>query len=273
MNTRLPSPDNSPPPIDPTGRAFYRHGLTLLNDAKVPFLVGGAYALERYTGISRYTKDLDIFVQPGDRDRIIETLANAGYQADVTFPHWLAKAYYGEYFIDIIFSSGNGICIVDEAWFEHAPRREVLGVPVLLCPMEEIIWSKSFVLERERYDGADIAHILRVCAERLNWPRLMDRFGAHWRVLFSHLVLFGFIYPAERSRIPEWVMQKLIALLTEEMRNVPPPGQLCQGTLLSREQYLTDIMHWGYEDARLQPTGRMTRENIAHWTAAIDEKE
>ncbi|WP_133718590.1 nucleotidyltransferase family protein [Methylocaldum gracile] len=273
MDTPFSAPDTSPPPIDPTGRSFYCHGLTLLIDARVPFLVGGAYALECYTGISRHTKDLDIFVRPDDRDRIIEILASAGYQADVTYPHWLAKAYYGEYFIDIIFSSGNGICAVDEAWFEHAPRRDILGVPVLLCPIEEIIWSKSFVLERERYDGADIAHILRVCSDRLNWPRLMDRFGAHWRVLLSHLVLFGFIYPAERSRIPDWVMQRLLALLADELRSAPPSERLCQGTLLSREQYLTDIMRWGYQDARLQPKGRMTHENIAHWTAAIDVKE
>ncbi|HYE34201.1 hypothetical protein [Methylocaldum sp.] len=273
MNTQFPSLDDTQSLPDPTGRAFYCHGLKLLNDAKVPFLVGGAYALERYTGISRHTKDLDIFVQPGDRDRIIETLASAGYQTDLTFPHWLAKAYYGEHFIDIIFSSGNGICAVDDAWFEHAPQRDVLGIPVSLCPVEEIIWSKSFILERERYDGADIAHVLRVCADRLNWPRLMDRFGIHWRVLLSHLILFGFIYPAERSRIPEWVMQRLVALLTDEIRSAPPPDRLCQGTLLSREQYLTDVMRWGYEDARLQPKGQMTPENIAHWTAAIDEKE
>ncbi|MGX2040231.1 nucleotidyltransferase family protein [Methylocaldum sp. MU1018] len=273
MNPEFTPSDGSEPPIDPAGKSFYRRGLKLLNDAGVPFLVGGAYALERYTGISRHTKDLDIFVRPGDRDRIIGILASAGYQTDIAFPHWLAKAYYGEYFIDIIFNSGNGICVVDDAWFRHAPRREVLGIPVSLCPAEEMIWSKSFILERERYDGADIAHVIRECGERLNWPRLIERFGAHWRVLLSHLVLFGFIYPAERGRIPEWVMQRLLALLTDEVRSAPPSVQICQGTLLSREQYLTDVMRWGYEDARLQPNGRMTRENIAHWTAAIDEKK
>jgi len=27
---------------------------------------------------------------------------------------------------------------------------------------------------------------------------------------------------------------------------------------------------WGYRDARLQPLGRLTAEEIAHWTAGID---
>jgi hypothetical protein len=33
---------------------------------------------------------------------------------------------------------------------------------------EEVIWSKAFVTERERYDGADIMHVLLACAETLD---------------------------------------------------------------------------------------------------------
>ena len=35
-------------------------------------------------------------------------------------------------------------------------------------------------------------------------------------------------------------------------------SKVCQGTLLSRAQYLVDVDEWGYEDARLQPRGTMT---------------
>ena len=51
--------------------------------------------------------------------------------------------------------------------------------------------------------------------------------------------------------------------------SVAPAGRICQGTLLSREQYLVDIGLWDYEDARLKPRGRMTPEEVIHWTAAI----
>ena len=27
--------------------------------------------------------------------------------------------------------------------------------------MEESLWQKAFIMERERYDGADVAHLLR----------------------------------------------------------------------------------------------------------------
>jgi hypothetical protein len=39
--------------------------------------------------------------------------------------------------------------------------------------------------------------------------------------------------------------------------------------LLSREQYLSDVEHGDYEDARLAPRGKMTKAETDQWTAAI----
>ena len=253
--------------------AFYRQALMAIQAAQVPFLVGGGYALAYYTGIHRHTKDFDIFVYPHDCARVLEVLHAAGHHTELTFPHWLGKACSGPDCIDIIFSSGNSIAIVDDAWFAHAVAGRTLGIPVHFCPPEEILWSKSYVMERERYDGADIIHLLHACAAQFDWPRLLGRFGAHWRVLLNYLILFGFVYPARQSCIPTWVMQDLLDRLQQELHHPPPADQLCQGTLLSRAQYLIDIESWGYGDARLRPTGLMTPADIAHWTGAISEEE
>src|SRR5437763_1505759 len=81
--------------------------------AGVPFLVGGAYALNYYTGIVRHTKDFDFFVRPEDTERTLEALAaQQGLHTEMTFPHWLGKVYSGDEFCDVIFSSGNGVCRV-----------------------------------------------------------------------------------------------------------------------------------------------------------------
>ncbi len=257
---------------NPSACKFYRQVLLTLRTAQVPFLLGGADACECYTGIVRPTKDLDLFVLQQDCRHVLQVLSAAGYHTDLTFPHWLGKVFYGEDFVDVIFNSGNGLCGVDEEWFRYAVEKVVMGVPVQLCPPEEMIWSKAFVKERERYDGADIAHILRACGKRLDWPRLLHRFDAHWRVLLSHLVLFGFSYPSERTQVPAWVMENLLSRLQKELHSPLPTARLCQGTLLSRAQYLVDIGQWGYDDARLSPRGRLTKEEIDHWTAAIGEK-
>jgi hypothetical protein len=146
---------------------------------------------------------------------------------------------------------------------------DLLGTPVQLCPPEEIIWMKAFIMERERYDGADIAHLLQSCAERIDWRHLLDRFGPDWEVLLSHLVLFGYIYPSERSRIPKHVMDELV----QHLRSEPQPlgERICRGTLLSRAQYLVDVNERGFRDARLESRVQMGPAEIRKWTNAIDE--
>ena len=90
----------------------------------------------------------------------------------------------------------------------------MLDVPVRLVPAEEMIWQKAFVMERERFDGADIAHLLRARAGFLDWKRLLRRFeGPHGRVLLVHLILFGFIYPDEKASIPDAVVRELLGRL------------------------------------------------------------
>ena len=267
MSSYIPSQDY----LDPKSRAFYCQVLKTFTASGIPFLVGGAYAFERYTGIARHTKDLDLFVRKSDRDRIFELFAKTGYRTELLFPHWLGKVFYNEDFVDLIFNTANGNDEVDDIWFERAVEAEVFGIPVKICSPEDIIRSKAFIMERERYDGADVAHLLLTSSQPIDWSFLLERFGSQWRVLLSHLIIFGFIYPSERDRIPDWVMQELLDRLHSEMSAAKPTDQLCQGTLLSRGQYLVDIQRWGYEDARLSPRGNMTAEEIAQWTAAIEE--
>jgi hypothetical protein len=247
----------------------HRRALELMTSLEIPFLVGGGHALRHYTGDVRGTKDLDVFVRRNDALAFLEGLGAAGFETDLTFPHWLGKAHLEGDYIDVIYSSGNGLVEVDDEWFTHSHPAVVLGVPVLLSPPEEMIWSKAFIMERERYDGADISHLIRALRRRLDWNRLVARFGAHWRVLLSHVTLFGFIYPGEGEAIPPEVIVGLCRLLEREACRPGSDQRICQGTLLSREQYLTDVERWGYVDGRLIPRGSLTPEEIAHWTAAI----
>jgi hypothetical protein len=247
---------------------FYRAALIALTEAKVPFLVGGAFALRHYTRIHRDTKDLDLFLARSDLPAALGALEAAGYRTEMPFPHWLAKSYGGDNFVDLIFNSGNGACPVDPGWFDNAATAPLLGVDVRVCAVEEMIWTKAFVMERERYDGADIAHLLQERGDAVDWNHLLQRFGPHWRVLYAHLVLYGFIYSAERKQVPNWVMQELAARIQNEGA-AEKDDRVCYGTLISREQYLLDVQERGYADARVQPHGRLKAQELEAWTAAI----
>lgn len=228
--------------------SVYERALRILGETGVPYLVGGAYAMRTYADIMRETKDLDVFCKAGDHPRLLRALADEGYRTEITDATWLAKAFEGEYFIDLIFGSANGVSTVDDTWFEHAYPAEVVGMPVRLVSAEDQIWQKAFVQDRFRYDGADVAHIFRRWGPNIDWVRLLNRMEAHWELLFAHVLQFRHIYPGERNTIPSWLVEELQARVNAQMSVPVPTEAVCRGPLLSKTDYLVDIEEWGYRE-------------------------
>src|SRR4030095_4916266 len=152
-----------PLPGDPR-LTFYLDALRILETTGAPFVIGGAFAHSKYTGRDRDTKDLDVILQQADLHLGLTAFEDAGYHVEVPFPPWLAKVRRHDQYIDVVFGSGNGIVRVDDRWFTQATPGEVFGLPVFLCPAEELLWSSAFVQERERYDGAAVLHLLHAQA-------------------------------------------------------------------------------------------------------------
>ncbi len=234
--------------------------LRALAGSPVPHLVAGAYALFEYTGIYRDTKDLDLFVRERDLDGAFRALDAAGFRTEVTDPVWLGKAWRGPWYVDLIFSSGNGVARVDDAWFENARPGRVMDVAVLLAPPEEMIWSKSFVLERERYDGADVNHLLHYTGRTLDWRRLLSRFDRYWEVLLSHLMLFRFAYPGSAGVVPDWVTEELLGRARTARTWPDAPDFICRGNLMSRVQYQHDLERGLGDGRRWDEADRQGRE-------------
>ena len=150
------------PLLSPESIRFYREALAILTNANVPHLVGGAYAYARYTGIERHTKDFDVFICKEDFDRAAQAFEAEGYRSELTFPHWLGKAYgNGEDFVDLIFSAGNGVAKVDMRWFEHAVTDKVFGVETKLIPPEEMIVQRPRPLCDQAIEPPDLGNLVR----------------------------------------------------------------------------------------------------------------
>jgi hypothetical protein len=253
--------------LDDQTKEFYVEALEILDESGVGYCVGGAYAMAYHAGLVRHTKDLDIFLRRDDLGGAMRAFEQAGYRTERTHPHWLGKAFSDEAdaFVDMIFRSANGLCAVDDEWLGHAEPGVVVGRKAPLCPAEEMIWSKAFVMGRERFDGADVIHVVRAKGESLDWNRLLRRFERYEEVLLGHLVFFRFAYPSERTRVPSWVLDGLI----NHMRAAPAIGEnVCRGTLLSWDQYDAATCTWGYRDARLSPYGGLTEAEVERWTNA-----
>jgi hypothetical protein len=257
-----------------------RDALRHLSERRAPYLVGGSHACQAHTGIHALAADLDIFVKEVDRGRVLDLLLERGYEAIVERPHWLTKARCGDAVIDVVYGSGNGVVSVDDLWFRHSVPAHVLGVEARLVPVEELLWSKAFMMDKYRFEGADVAHLLLVQAERINWDRLLWRFGRHWRVLLGHLLFFGYIYPEKRELVPRTLVDTLLVLLRNERdESVAGPADslasgrpACRGTLLSRDQYRVDVDVWGFRDPRVEPDRSVAARGLSGWRPA-DEGE
>jgi hypothetical protein len=232
--------------LDPEAQEFYKQVINILNKAKLPFLVGGTFAVRLYTGIERETKDIDFFCKASDYPKILATLKQEGFKTEVTDERWLAKATKGKYFVDFIFSSGNIIHPVDSNWFIDTPKAKLYGLSVNLIPLQYLIWSKMFVQDRYKYDGADVSHLILKQHEKIDWDILINQMDPYWEVLFQHLLFFRFIYPSERGVVPKKIMRTLQERLESQLETPIPKDKVCRGRLFSRHDFEDDVKKWGY---------------------------
>ena len=254
-------------PLAPKRRAFYEAVVGALAEGELPFLIGGAVAFGFYTDIWRDTKDLDVFLQPETVQPALDHLRRRGFAVELTFPHWLAKVRSDEALVDFIFRGSNGVCSVSSAWFEGVPRTQVFGVSVNIVRPEDLIRMKSFVMERERFDGHDILHLLFRQADHLDWDRLLHWFSDDKGLLLSLLALFQYAYPFRAASIPAKIREALSGTWLCPSQASEP---LCNGTLLSKRQYETDISAWGLIDARSQGRCHITEQEIRRWSSYDD---
>ncbi len=237
------------PELDPERVEVYGDALRALTRAGIPFAMGGALALHTHTGIWRDTKDVDVFLKPEDLETALGALAAAGFETNLEYEHWLAKARRGELFIDLIFRNNNGRLEVDDAWFERNQPVTVAGVETRVIPVEEAIASKAYVAVRHRFDGADIVHLVRGVRGEVDWERVLARLGDDYELLLWHLLMFDFVYPGHAEYLP----QELMAELFERVRarwSESEDARAFRGTLLDQFSFTVDIEDWGYRDAR-----------------------
>jgi hypothetical protein len=235
--------------MPPEREDFYAECLKLLANSGYPFLLSGTYALSCYTGISRPTKDVDLFAKPSDALKILAFFQDHGVPVEMVDERWLARITRGEVFMDLIFNMPTSGSTVSEAWFKAAPKARIYDTVVQLVPPTEFIWSKIFVQDRYRYDGADVAHVILKKHEEIDWRRLLDHLELYWEVLLMALLNFRFVYPSERDLVPKWLMDELLERLTAQ-RAMPGPGvKICRGRIFSPRDYEIDVTEWGFSEA------------------------
>jgi hypothetical protein len=238
------------PEFGPDAEVFYSKVIGILNEAKIPFLIGGTYALPFYFEVTRTTKDLDIFCKAGDYPKILKTLADNGYRVEIIDDRWLAKVWSQDntYLVDFIFGIVAGMWAINDESFKNAKKHELFGFMVKVTAPEELIVSKMFMMNRKHFSGADISHLILHTGKDLNWKLILQKVDPYWEVLLAHIVLFRFIYPSEREIIPGWLIKELLSRIEHQLELPTPQDKVSRGTVLSTDDFRIDIEKWGYRD-------------------------
>jgi hypothetical protein len=192
--------------------AGYAAALQVVRKSKVEFLIGGAFGLAVYTGRWRDTKDLDLLIHPRDREAIVQTLTEAGFQdyyEQRSYDRgWIYRATRNGFLVDVIWAMANRRAEVDEAWFSRAPLLSIHGEKLRVVPAEELLWHKLYVLQRERCDWPDVLNLLYQNGPTLDWQHLLNRLGSDTQLLNAILLVFDWICPQVAMELPEWVREQ-----------------------------------------------------------------
>ena len=254
-NALVPKGNTTPVPVTTSfepeyaeqERRLYREVLLLLNDLGIPYAVSGAFSLQHHTGIWRDTKDLDLFLTSENVGRALDGLQAAGFECKIYDPVWLAKAHQGDFYVDLITGMSNAVIVVDDSWVQRASPAVIVGVETKVLGAEELIASKLFVTRRERFDGADIAHVIYGTQGKLDWDRILQLADSNWEMVFWALVLFRYIYPAHTAYVPAQVWDDLIGRFISAVKN-PDPNAPFRGSLIDEHQFAIDTQEWQLAD-------------------------
>jgi hypothetical protein len=243
----LPETSSIPVAIPEDQQTLFREVLTLLERSRIDYAVAGAFALQVHTGICRDTKDLDVFLTSDAARLALDRLREEKFDTEVCDPVWLFKAHRGSFFVDLITGMSNAALVVEDSWIEHATPAVIQGVRTRVLGPEELLVSKLFVTRRERFDGADIAHIIYGTRGKLDWERILSLVAGHWEIFFWALVLFRYVYPAQTDYVPRHVWSELTARFQLAVLNFDPAARF-RGSLIDDKMFAIDVREWGLDN-------------------------
>jgi hypothetical protein len=243
----LPVTSSIPSDVPEEQAALFRDVLTVLEEKQVPYAVSGAFALRLHTGICRFTKDLDLFMTAKTSAAVFPYLRASGFECEVCDPVWLAKARKGGFFVDLITGMSNGIIVVEDSWIKRASPAIVHGVRTRVLAPEELVASKVFVAKRERFDGADIAHVIYGTYGSFDWERELELVGEHWEMLLWALLLFRYVYPARTHYVPAAIWRRLLDRFEAQISRSQPDARF-RGSLVDERMFAIDVNEWDLPD-------------------------
>jgi hypothetical protein len=238
--------------IPPAEWAVYEEVLDEALRRNIPFALGGAFAVATYTGCWRNTKDLDLYVLPDHKDRMITMVGELGlvdYFSTREYDRWwIYRAMRNDTIIDVIWAMANHRAQIDDLWMS-GPEVILQGRRLKSLPVEALLWDKLYIMQRERCDWPDVCNLLYYAGPEVNWEYLLSRIGEDTPLLAGALSVFRWVSPGRAQQLPSWLWERV------GLAETPAPAELPD--FEKRRVDLLDRRPWfgpeRAERARLEP--------------------
>jgi hypothetical protein len=192
--------------------SIYKQVMHQARQQNLRFAVGGGLAAMTYAGQWRNSKDIDLYVLPGDRHQMIALVTALGledyYPKQAYDRQWIYRSHKDDTIVDIMWAMANQRAQVDEAWL-NGPEVNTGDAFFRLLPAEEELWSKLYVLQHDRCDWPDAANLLYGVGPQLDWRHLISRVAEDRPLLGGFLSLFAWLDPARARELPAWIWREL----------------------------------------------------------------
>ena len=169
-----------------------------LREAEVDFMLGGGLGSAARGG-PETEHDVDLMLRREDADRALAILEEAGFRPEKPPEGWLYKAWDGDVFVDLIFSTTAGD--INDEQFERADEFEVYAVPMLVQAPEDLLVTKLLALDEMTLDYKPCLEIARALREQVEWDevRRQTEHSPYAKAFFTLVEELGIVQRAEAA--------------------------------------------------------------------------
>jgi predicted nucleotidyltransferase len=168
-----------------------------LQDAEVPFLLGGSLASWARGG-PETRHDLDLMIRPQDAERALQALVEVGMRPEDPPEDWLVKAWDGDTLVDLIHNP-KGMPVDDDV-IARGEVRSVLGMEMRVMALEDVMVTKLMAISEHALRYERLLEMSRALREQIDWDEVRRRTGGSPFARAFFVLLEGLeIIPADRS--------------------------------------------------------------------------
>lgn len=192
---------------------IYRSAIEALRRADVRFLLGGGFAFAGYTGRWRNTKDMDFYIVMKDREKAVDALTDAGFKdyfSNAAYDrNWIYRSIRSKTIVDVIWAMANQRAQVDETWFDRAAEAKLRDEVLPIVALEEFIWCKLYIMQRDHCDWTDVFNLLHTCGWHVDWDHLFRRLEDDWPLMEAAISVYSWLCPGGAKNLPKTLHRRL----------------------------------------------------------------